>query len=274
MSLVSLATLSVVSARTFTVKNSCSYTVWPALFTDLNVGSAIPDQPTGYALIWEAASGSSVSFSVPDNWTAGRIWGRTECDFSTNPGPNSCATGGCNGGLLCDPHTGTGVPPATVAEFTLSGGGTTDNYDVSLVDGFNIPITVTNNVGCGVPSCPVNLNTNCPSPLVHEDSTGAVAGCLSACAANLDGTPTDSANCCSGSHNVPAACPSSGVADYSYFKDACPDSYAYAYDESSGTALWYCDSNLAADFSIEFCPERPASINHLIPLTKMIPGST
>ncbi|KAJ6546208.1 thaumatin-like protein [Mycena vulgaris] len=249
ISLVSLVAVSAVSARTFTVKNSCSYTIWPAIFTDLNVGSAIPDHPTG----WEAASGSSVSFNVPDNWTAGRIWGRTKCDFSGVAGANSCATGGCNGGLLCDAHSGTGVPPATVAEFTLSGGGTTDNYDVSLVDGFNVPVTVTNTVGCDVPSCTVDLNANCPSELAYDDASGAIAGCLSSCKANLDGNPTNSANCCSGSFDVPATCPNSGVAFYSYFKDGCPNSYAYPYDESSGTALWYCASNLSADFTINFC---------------------
>jgi hypothetical protein len=32
-----------------------------------------------------------------DNWTAGRIWGRRNCDFSTNPGPNSCLDGGLLG---------------------------------------------------------------------------------------------------------------------------------------------------------------------------------
>lgn len=56
---------------------------------------------------WEMQPGASVKFSVPDNWKSGRIWGRQDCDFSTNPGPNSCVTGGCNGGLLCDKHTGT-----------------------------------------------------------------------------------------------------------------------------------------------------------------------
>lgn len=92
-----------------------------------------------------------MSFSVPDDWTAGRIWGRTECDFSTVVGPNfGCATGGCIGGLECATTGGTvsgiishftpvsrrlialrgmqGVPPATVAEWTLDSGGT-DYYD-------------------------------------------------------------------------------------------------------------------------------------------------
>ena len=78
---------------------------------------------------WTAPAFSSVSFFVPNNWTAGRIWvsvshlstvgwlltasypkGRRNCDFSTNPGPTSCLDGGCNGGLVCDPHTGTVSP--------------------------------------------------------------------------------------------------------------------------------------------------------------------
>ncbi|KAF8172975.1 thaumatin [Mycena galopus ATCC 62051] len=255
--LTTLGMISLVSARTFTVKNSCSYTIWPGMFTQPS-GSALPDYPTGYVVRCR----NSVSFSVPDDWTAttsptaGRIWGRTECDFSSNPGPTSCATGGCNGGLVCDHMTGTGVPPATVAEFTLSGGGTTDNYDVSVVDGFNIPMQITNNVGCGVPSCPANLNPGCrcPSPLVIKDSNGTVVGCDSACKANVDGNPNDSPNCCTGSHNTSATCPSSGVAYYNYFKQPCPNSYVFAFDEPSGTALWYCASNLNADYTIEFCP--------------------
>ena len=47
-------------------------------------------------------------------------------------------------------------------------------------------------------------------------------------------------------------CP--GVAFYSYFKSNCPNAYAYAFDESSGTALWTCDSALAADYTVTFCP--------------------
>jgi len=62
------------------------------------------------------------------------VQGRRNCDFSKpGEGPLQCATGGCIGGLLC---TAPGVPPATLAEWTLgdpeSGN---DFYDVSLVDG-------------------------------------------------------------------------------------------------------------------------------------------
>jgi len=231
------------------VYNGCPFTIWPAVFTNLQVGTAVPDVATG----WEAAAFTAVTFSVPDNWTAGRIWGRRDCDFSTNPGPNSCLDGGCNGGLLCDPNTGTGVPPATLAEFTLSGDGGLDYYDVSLVDGYNLPVSITNNQNCGVASCPVDLGPNCPTNLKGPfDSTGFPVGCKSDCLVSTD--PTDSPACCSGSFNTPATCPTSGVPDYNYFKSNCPDSYVYAYDEASGTALWTCEASLQPDYTITFCP--------------------
>jgi len=245
-----LAFVAGAAARTFTVYNNCPFTIWPAMFTDLNVGTAVPDYTTG----WEQAAYAAVSFSVPDNWSSGRIWGRRNCDFSVNPGPNSCATGGCNGGLVCDPNTGTGVPPSTLAEFTLSSGGL-DYYDVSLVDGYDLPMSITNTVGCAEADCGVDLGPDCPAALQGPyDDTGFPLGCKSACDANLSGDPSDSPNCCSGSFDTPATCPSSGVAYYSYFKSNCPNSYCYAYDESSGTALWTCSSSLNADYTVTFCP--------------------
>ena len=147
------------------------------MYTDLNVGKSVPSQPTG----WEHPSGTTVTFTVPYNWTAGRLWGRSSCEFSANPGPNSCTTGGCNGGLLCDPNTGMvratrnqsqiirktdghhlqGVPPVSIAEWTLGVNGVPDYYDVSSVDGSNLPMTITSNKGCPTASCPVDLNPAC-----------------------------------------------------------------------------------------------------------------
>ncbi|PAV16382.1 thaumatin [Pyrrhoderma noxium] len=216
----------------------------PAMFTDTS-SSVKPDYATG----WEAAPGSQVSFTVADGWTSGRIWGRRDCVFnSTSSGATSCSTGGCNGGLECDTSSGTGVPPASLAEWTLNGGGL-DWYDVSLVDGYNIPMKITNNVGCDESDCSTDLGPDCPDALKHGNN-----GCLSACAADLDGNPQDSANCCSGSHNTAETCPSSGVQYYSYFKEGCKNSYVYAYDESSGTALRNCSSSLNADYTLTFCP--------------------
>ncbi|KAJ7628698.1 thaumatin [Roridomyces roridus] len=235
---VSLAMVSTVTARTLTI--------WPALFTS---AGGQPAQATG----WEAAAFTAVTFDVSSDWN-GRIWGRRDCDFSVNPGPNSCLDGGCNGGLLCDPATGTGVPPATLAEFNLDGDGVNDFYDVSLVDGYNLPMRIDNNVGCGVPSCPVDLGPDCPSNLIGPfDSTGFPVGCKSACLVDaLAGNAANSPNCCSGSFDTPATCPSSGVQDYSYFKNNCPTSYAYAYDDA--TALFECTASKNAAYTITFCP--------------------
>lgn len=248
---VTISLFEIALARTFSVINNCPFTIWPAVFTDLTVGSATPDAPTG----WEAAPFTSFTFSVPDNWTAGRIWGRRDCDFTVVQGPQSCLDGGCNGGLLCDPTTGTGVPPASLAEWTLNGTGNIDFYDTSLVNGYNLPLRITNDVECPIADCPVDLGPNCPPPLKGPfDATGFPVGCQSACQANLDGNQANSSNCCSGSFDTPATCPSSGVEFYSYFKNNCPNSYAYPFDESSGTALWKCDSSLRANYNLTFCP--------------------
>ena len=96
---------------------------------------------------WESPPSTSAQFSVPDNWKSGQIWvriffllpnslsvgvrlhfladlraracarlffvgfqGRRNCNFSSNAGTNGCLDGGCNGGLQCDPHTGTVRP--------------------------------------------------------------------------------------------------------------------------------------------------------------------
>lgn len=58
---------------------------------------------------------------------------------------------------------------------------------VSLVDGYNLPMRISNNVGCPVASCPVDLGPNCPAVLKGPfDSSGWPLGCRSACAANID----------------------------------------------------------------------------------------
>ncbi|KAA1116010.1 hypothetical protein PGTUg99_032384 [Puccinia graminis f. sp. tritici] len=74
--------------------------------------------------------------------------------------------------------------------------------------------------------------------------------------ANLDGNHGDSANCCTGSHNTADTCPKDKVQFYDFFKNSCPDAYAYAYDESSQSALWTC--NQSADPAK---PSAPKTIN-------------
>ena len=126
--------------------------------------------------------------------------------------------------MQCDIHGGTGVPPATLAEFNLDDGAT-DWYDVSLVDGYDLPMRISNNKGCPQPECNVDLGPDCPAPLKGPfDSTGFPVGCKSDCLVDPD--PQNSPSCCSGAHSTKATCPPSGVPHYAYFKDACPNSCA------------------------------------------------
>lgn len=241
------------AVRTFTVYNGCPFTIWPAIYTNPAAGAALPQYQTG----WEADAYTSVSFTVPDTWTAGRIWGRRDCTFNAgDTSPNTCLDGGCNGGLLCDSTTGTGVPPASLAEWSLGGTTGTDFYDVSLVDGYNLPMQISPTSGCPIAGCPWDLGPVCPAALAGPfDSTGFPVGCKSACVANIDGNPTNSSNCCSGSFDTAQTCPSSSVAYYWFFKGYCPNAYAYPYDESSGTALWTCPSSNLANYTLTFCPQ-------------------
>jgi hypothetical protein len=67
--------------------------------------------------------------------TSGRFWGRTGCSF--NGGSGHCDNADCAGALSC---TASGQTPATLAEYTIGTGGAQDFYDISLVDGFNVPM--------------------------------------------------------------------------------------------------------------------------------------
>ncbi|RLM97848.1 hypothetical protein C2845_PM06G34840 [Panicum miliaceum] len=111
------------SAATFRVTNMCPFPVWPAAIPSGGGTLLQPDQT------WV--------FTVPAGTKAGRIWGRTGCRFVGDYG--QCVTGDCAGALRCKLS---GSTPATLAEFTLGGGvsGAADFYDVSVVDGFNLPM--------------------------------------------------------------------------------------------------------------------------------------
>ncbi|KIM38807.1 hypothetical protein M413DRAFT_19912 [Hebeloma cylindrosporum] len=248
VAILTLATGAAEAARTFTVVNSCSFTIW-YIFTDLHVATNVPDFPTG----WEAGPGTTFEFQVPDNWKAGRIWGRRDCDFAGNMygGPSTCLSGGCNGGYQCDPHTGIGVPPVTLAQWNLDEGGS-DWYYISLIDGFNLPMSNTNNVGCPVAECAVDLVRDCPKALEGPYTTnGWPIGCKSACLANLNGNQANSPDCCTGQYSTPKTCPASGVTFRQYFKSSCPSALTYAYDDA---ALLTCPSYNSAGYTVTFCP--------------------
>ncbi|XP_059463086.1 thaumatin-like protein 1 isoform X2 [Corylus avellana] len=223
-----------VSGATFTFVNRCDYTVWPGILA--NAGSPRLDT-TGFELPKE----TSRSFQAPTGWS-GRFWGRTGCNFDGS-GSGSCLTADCGSGQVeCN---GLGAaPPATLAEFTLGSGGQ-DFYDVSLVDGYNLPMIVEGSGGAGLcapTGCISDLNQQCPPEL----RVGNGDACKSACEAF--GSPE---YCCSGAYGSPATCRPSVYSEM--FKAACPKSYSYAYDDATST--FTCT---AADYTVTFCPSSPS----------------
>ncbi|KAK9164492.1 hypothetical protein Syun_005394 [Stephania yunnanensis] len=221
---------------TFTFVNNCDYTVWPGILS--NSGSPKLDS-TGFQL----TKATSRSFQAPTGWS-GRFWARTGCNFDRS-GSGSCATGDCGSGQIeCN---GAGAdPPATLAEFTLAGAGGQDFYDVSLVDGYNLPMVVEAGGGsgmCAATGCLADLNRRCPAEL-RVSGGGA---CKSACEAF--GTPE---YCCSGEYGNPNTCKPTAYSQL--FKSVCPRSYSYAYDDPTST--FTCTG---ADYRITFCPSIPNS---------------
>ncbi|XP_018435804.2 thaumatin-like protein 1 [Raphanus sativus] len=229
------------SFTTFTVVNQCNYTVWPGLLSGARTAAL---STTGFSL----NSSKSRVISIPASWS-GRIWARTLCNQNATTGKFTCVIGDCGSSQVeC---SGAGAnPPATLAEFTLNGSDNLDFYDVSLVDGYNIPMMIlphggANGVGkCNATSCAADLNGVCPAQLKVTVDAVAVA-CKSACEAF--GTPE---YCCSGAFGTPDKCKPS---EYSaFFKKACPTAYSYAYDD--GTSTFTCSG---ADYVITFCPPSP-----------------
>uniref|UniRef100_A0ACD5ZGU4 Uncharacterized protein n=1 Tax=Avena sativa TaxID=4498 RepID=A0ACD5ZGU4_AVESA len=219
-------------AATFTFVNRCGDTVWPGALS--NAGTARL-ATTGF----ELPPGASRAVPAPSSWS-GRLWARTGCAQDAATGRLVCATGDCGSGAAECAGAGAS-PPATLAEFTLGGaGGGLDFYDVSLVDGYNLPVLVEPSAGtCAAAGCAADLNAMCPAELRSQGG----AACRSACDAfgRAD-------YCCSGAFASPATC---GPSAYSrVFKMACPRSYSYAFDDPTST--FTCAGG--PDYTVTFCP--------------------
>ena len=232
MAAVAVWALPQADATTFTVRNNCSYTVFPGVFP------ASTFQNGG----WSLAPGASSTFTVPSG-SVGRLWGRTGCDGSS---PARCTTGQCGGtGIQCAGTTG--QPNTSLFEWNINANGT-DWYDVSYVDAVDNPIGVAvTNGSCVSPNaCNSSVISSCPADL----RSGNV--CLSPCTRfNTDQF------CCRGAFGTPQTCVVanwSGVAQ-TYVNNVhnfCPRQYSYAYDEVAGGALQTCPTG--ANFTITFCP--------------------
>jgi hypothetical protein len=230
--------------RTFSFVNNTSQTIWAGA-----AGNAGFPAPSGGG--WEMRPGSTFSVTVSNGWQ-GRFWGRTYCSFDSG-GTGSCETGDCGHVLKC--NGANGATPASLAEFTLNGANGQDFYDVSYVDGFNVPITISpvggaspragDHYWCGVAGCGTDLNPGCPAVLRVTDASGRIVACNSACNA----FHTDQ-YCCVGPYNATNCKPTTWPVNYAaYFKSGCPDAYSYAYDDAAST---FADKD--ANYQISFGP--------------------
>ena len=250
-------------SRTFTFANHCGYDVWvggegnpvaPPVHcsagcpggTVCNTANQLCTWIVPSASDWHVAAGQTMALALPPAW-GGRFWPRTEC--STANGRTTCATGDCAAEPRGAPVGVGGRPPATLAEFTVtppSGG--SDFYDVSNVDGSNVPLAIAPTAGtfdstapagsngpyyCGSPGCTGNAAAPCRHVLVEhplqeaaprelqDQDPGHYVGCRSAnqvCAVDPGNPTLDCANeddlygCTGGGPNgVSGSCYSQGA---------------------------------------------------------------
>ncbi|THF94112.1 hypothetical protein TEA_025339 [Camellia sinensis var. sinensis] len=168
--LLSLSSFHFVDSTTFKIVNRCQHTIWPGILIGANRTALTP---TGFTL----ESGKSRTLTAPKSWP-GRFWARTLCSNDSS-GKFSCVTADCGSGKVKCAGAGS-IPPATLAEFTLNGDRGLDFYDVSLVDGYNLPMLVEatggTSGGCYSTGCVANLNRVCPAELRVARGNLGVAG--------------------------------------------------------------------------------------------------
>jgi hypothetical protein len=225
--------------RTITLVNHTDQTIWPA---------ASPGSLSGQTG-WTLAPGAKVSFRVPHDWNA-RVWGRTGCHFGGGPGGSHCRTGDCGGRYRC---RGWGEIPATLGEFNFDAYKGLDFYDISMVDGSNLPMYATPSGGeaprkvdvdgCLTPTrC--TKEVHCPAALRVPRHGGREVGCISPCA-RFGGDRY----CCRGRFAARCSPARTWPVDYAkVFKRAEP--YAYSWSGDDATSVFTCKGD--CDYRITF----------------------
>ena len=227
--------------RLVTFTNHLAETIWVAAAPS----ATSPLSATG----WVLPAGQSVTITAPNNLNT-RFWGRTGCVFN-GAGTGHCQTGDCGGLFQCK---GWGTIPATLAEVNFDAWKGLDFYDVSMVDGSNLPmfINITRSSGGTVDKISQNgcVAAGCTKPVacptvLDVKAGGKVVGCISACA-RLGG----SQYCCRGPYAPRADCnPAKWPVDYAaVFKRAEP--YAYSYVDDDATSVYVCKGR--CDYRIVF----------------------
>ncbi len=207
--------------RSITATNKCAFTVW---------ADALPSTTLPGGLPVQLDPGQSFVAGVDNGWS-GRVWGRFDC------------TADSMGKLACsdDPF------PSTLSELTLSKdqGTGLDFYDVSLVDGFDLPMALiavgftpdpAHPYSCGAPTCAQDLRPMCPAPLQDVVGGQTLACANDACKVLGNNQPT-SPDCTYPNQYT------------EFFKTGCPQAYSYPSDDPTST--FTCKGK---DYQVVFCP--------------------
>lgn len=217
--------------------NECTQTIW--------AGASGLEEPAG---AFDAVSRLDPQGCVAVTVTqvaGGRAWGATDCIDDV------CASDG---------NLGQG----TLIQFDLPAEGT-DLYDVSLVDGFNLPMAmIPTGLGsaggaepCQSASCAADLTVVCPEALRRYDDDGELAYCASACRAcdpcqGCDDCADLAAPACLGCGTFASfCCMGQACAENEHtmlWKSLCPDAITYSTDSSTFTCT------PGADYDVVFCP--------------------
>lgn len=241
------------------VENKCSFDVWMAS-TPNSSYSPLPDS------LVKVAPGGSHAYKVSVSGWAGRFWPKVGCDSQGNnckagQSVAPCPDGGCQ-------------PPAdTKVEFNFPPGSSKDTtwYDISLVDGYSLPLSITpSKIGgsCISTQCDLKLD-ECPSNEIDNlgslqvKTGGQVVQCLSPCKkwnypppwgmGKNEGTFPGLDMCCPTPPVTPTSCQAGDIERTKYVKlvrSECPTAYSYAYDDYAGLHTCPLDTN----FTVVLCP--------------------
>lgn len=219
--LLVLLSFAYTNATTIDVVNNCQYTIWAAA------------SPGGGK---ELNHGETWQLNPAPGTKMARIWPRTGCNFDAS-GNGHCNTGDCGGLLECQAW---GTDPQSLAEYTLAQpNNPTDTFDLSLIEGFNVPIDFSpvnapTTDKCRGVRCSADLVGQCPTELQ------ATGGCNNPC------TVFKTVQYCCTSERG-----SCGPTPYSqFFKQNCPDAYSYPQDDQTST--FACPSG--TNYRVTFCP--------------------
>ena len=188
-----------------------------------------------------------------------QVWARTGCKPTGYPDyPLICDTANCD--LDYAPHSkvecgGVGSKvPATKAEITFNGNYGLDGYDISLVDGWNVPMWLepisgnydrTNNpytCTCSGGYRDLVALAETELPLMVYRADGNAVAVWSACkySAYVDPKVQNESYCCIGAYADPVKCQNNAknwLKDYqtaTFFEKYYPKAYAFAYGDATG----------------------------------------